>query len=391
MTAFAIVLAAFCAIWLVQAAAVFTHLAEIRTLAHTDAPAPAQWPRVSVVTPARNEAASFADSLASRLADSYPDLEVVVVDDRSTDDTPSILAAFASRDARVVPVNVSTLPDGWLGKVHALAVGVEAATGEWLLFSDADVVVAPGALAKAVAHCEANGFDVLALIPEFRSTSGVVDLLWAIFVRIMAMAASPKAVRDPHSRTAVGSGGWTLVRRSTYDASPGFEHLRLETADDMALGAMLKAVGARCDFMNGRGSASVSIYGSLGEFYRGVEKNGSSLANAPFAAVAIVFALLGGVEYAPLVALGVGLVGGVTWLAWLGAGAAVLATVTTAAPLWLNTGMLLPALGWPVGWALMASGVLRSAWLVHQRGGVVWRGTFYPKRAVMEAQRFRIG
>jgi hypothetical protein len=265
------------------------------------------------------------------------------------------------------------------------------ATGEWLLFSDADIEVAPGMLSRAVAHCEAEGFDLLALIPEFRSRSGIVDVLWAIFVRVMALAASPNSVRNPRSKVAVGSGGFTLVRRSAFDRTAGFEHLRLETADDMALGAMVKAAGARCDYVNGRRAASVSIYHDLRSFFRGVEKNGSSLAGTPFVLVALVFALFGCLEYSPLVALALGLGARIAWLAWLGAATTLLATVATVVPLHRNTGLWLPALAWPLGWALMASGVLRSAWLVHARGGVMWRGTFYPIEDVLEAQRFRIG
>jgi len=391
MNAIAVVIAVFCSLWVVQAAVVFKNLSEIEDLADLDSPDPQQWPRVSVVMPARNEAADIGGSLESRLADGYPDLEVIAVDDRSTDDTGRIIGEFAARDQRVKPVRIDALPAGWLGKVHALDVGVRRATGEWILFSDADIEVAPGALAKAVAHCEANGFDLLALVPEFRSRSGVVDMLWAIFMRVMSMLASPKAVRDPASKVAMGSGGFTLVRRSTFDATPGFEFLRLETADDVSLGVMVKRAGGRCDYVNGRGVASLSIYDNLPAFFCGVEKNGATFAGTPIALVAVVFALFACVEYSPLVALAVGLAGGVSWLAWLGALTAFLATVSTVAALHRNTGMVLPALLWPVGWALMAAGVLRSAWLAHRRGGVVWRDTFYSNEELLEAQRFRIG
>jgi hypothetical protein len=242
-----------------------------------------------------------------------------------------------------------------------------------------------------VAHCEAGGYDLLALVPEFRSRSRIVDVLWAVFVRVMAIAISPRAVRDPSSSVAMGSGGYTLVRRTAFDATPGFEHLRLETADDVALGLMVKRAGGRCDYVNGRHAASVSIYDSLGAFYRGVEKNGSSLGSLPFWLLAAVFVLLGCLEYSPLIAVVIGLSAGAGWLIWLGIATTVLATAATAAALYRNTGLLWPALVWPIGWALMATGVLRSAWLFHRRGGVVWRETFYSKAEILEAQRFRLG
>ena len=289
------------------------------------------------------------------------------------------------------PVRIDELPHGWLGKVHALDIGVREATGTWLLFSDADIEMAPGILGKAVAHCEANGLDLLAMAPEFRSRSTTVDMLWAIFMRVLSMAVSPKAVRDPDSKVAMGSGGFTLVRRDTFDLTPGFEHLRLETGDDVALGLMVKQAGGRCDFANGRRAAVVSVYDDLPAFFHGVEKNGSTFAGTPFVAVAAVFALLGCLEYSPLVALAAGLTAGISWLAWLGVATTALATGATIAALHRNTGRVWPALLWPAGWALMAGGVLRSCWLVHARGGVTWRGTFYSREELLEAQRFRIG
>jgi len=391
MTAAAVVVAVFSAVWLLQAALVFRNLSRMRDLRDLEPPAPSRWPRVSILMPARNEEAGIGGSIASRLSDGYPDLEVVAIDDRSEDGTGYVIAQNAARDPRVRPVRIDALPAGWLGKVHALEVGAKAATGEWLLLSDADIEVEPGMLAKAVAHCEANGFDLLAMLPEFRSPSGAVAMLWAVFVRVMAMAADPAAVRNPCSSAAVGSGAFTLVRRRVLDATPGFGFLRLETADDMAFGAMAKAAGARCDFVGGRGAARVSIYESFGAYVRGVEKNGGTFAGTPFAAVAAGFAVAACVELSPIAALALGIAGCVPWLVAAGAFSALLATLATSAALRRNTGSILPALLWPVGWPLMAYGVLRSAWLVHRRGGVTWRGTFYPKADLIAGRRYRVG
>ncbi len=392
MTLLAIAIAVLCALWWLQGAVVFRNLSQLLDLAKLDPPAPERWPSVSVVIPARDEEVDLARSLETRLTDGYPgEIELVVVDDRSTDATPRIIAEAAARDPRIKPVRIDELPEGWLGKVHALSKGVEAASGEWVLFSDADVHVEPGMLGKAIAHCLYSGFDLLAMIPEFRSRSGVVDVLWAVFVRIMTMYASPRAVRDPATKVAVGSGGYTLIRREAFDRTPGFEHLRLETGDDMALGAMVKQAGGLCEYVNGRRAASVSIYDSLGEFFRGVEKNGSSLAGRPFWLVAFTFAVLGLIEMSPLLAVGVGLGAGIAWLTWLGAATLVYATVANVAAMYRNTGMVWPALFWPIGWVLVASGVLRSGWLFHRRGGVIWRDTFYSEAELLEGQRFKLG
>lgn len=391
MLVLSVIIAVFCVAWLGQATLVARNLSRIRDLMSLHAPDPAVWPRVSTIVPARDEAADLPTSLTSRLSDGYPDLEVIVVDDRSSDETPRILEEFSAKDPRVRAVRIDELPDGWLGKLHALEQGTRQATGEWLLFSDADIVLAPGALSRAVAHCEEHDFDMLALVPEFHSKSGLVDMLWAIFVRVMALAVNPDDVRNPASPVAVGSGAFTLVRRTAFERTPGFEHLRLETGDDMALGVMLKASGARCEYVNGRGAATVTLYESVPAFFLGVEKNGSSLMHVPLPVLVGVFGLLGCVEYSPLVALAVGALAHVTWLVWLGAVTALAATAATVAPLRRNTGRWLPALGWPIGWPLMAGAMLRSVWLVHRRGGVVWRGTHYPAAQVLSERRFHIG
>ncbi|MRR12811.1 glycosyltransferase, partial [bacterium] len=131
-----------CVAWLFQAGLLALHLSRLRTVSRTAPPEPTTWPTVSAIVPARDEERSIASALRSRLSDDYPALQVVVVDDRSQDTTPALIAEIAALDDRIVPVRIEELPTGWLGKTHALARGVEAATGEWLLVSDADVHMA---------------------------------------------------------------------------------------------------------------------------------------------------------------------------------------------------------------------------------------------------------
>jgi hypothetical protein len=386
----AAVLVLLCAVWFVQAGLVLKRLSEIRTLVKLHPADPASWPKVSAIVPGRDEAATIGAALGTRLDDDYPNLELVVVDDRSTDATPRIIARLTDRDPRVTPVRIDELPPGWLGKLNALEIGTRAATGEWLLISDADIHLEPGTLRKAVAFCEEDGCDFLALVPEFRSKSFAVNVLWSTFVRILAMALTPAGVRDPESKASAGSGSFMLMRRSAYAASPGFEYLRMETADDMALGRIIKQAGGRCEFMNGRDAAWLPSYGSIAEFLRGVEKNGASLAGTPFAAVAAGMVLAGLVEYSPLLTLAAGLATNTPWLAVLGAVATLVATTANVAALYVNTGTFVPALLWPLGWLGMAWGVTRAVWLVHRRGGVVWRDTFYPTAEILAGQRYKL-
>lgn len=383
------VLAALTAIAVLEFALFRLHLRQLRTLSRVESPDLAEWPTVSVIVPARDEADTIGPALASRLADDYPALEVIVVDDRSTDRTSEAAAAAAGEDPRVRIVRVDTLPDGWLGKVNAMRAGSELASGDWLLFSDADVHVVPGALRRAVSACEHDGTDMLALIPEYELRSVWVAAAWAVFMRIVDMVLAPDAIRDPDSKAALGSGAFNLVRRSAFDASPGFEWLRLETADDMALAMMMKRSGARIDIMDGHGSARVDIYPNVRAMFRGIEKNGGTSAAHPWR-FTLGMALFLIAEWAPLIALTVGVSRGVAWLAAVGLATAVVATCANVQALRLNTGSWAPALLWPVGSLLIVAGTVRATWLVHARGGVMWRGTFHPLDEIHDARRYEL-
>lgn len=342
-----------------------------------------RWPRVSLIIPARDEADTIGPALASRLADDYPDLQVIVVDDRSTDETAAIVERTAAGDPRVRLVRVSDLSDGWLGKVNALAKGTAIATGEYLLFSDADVHVDAGALRRAVAYCEMQGVDSIALLPDYTTPSFAVNAIWTVFMRALLLTIDPRAVADPRSNAALGSGGFTLVRREAFDKTPGFEWIKLETADDMAMGMMLKRSGARIRAMRGRGWVRVSLYRTIGAFLRGVEKNGATTAAHPLR-FTLGMALFAAVEYAPIAALAIGPV----WLRAVGGAALVFATATNMRTLAANSGRWVPALAWPVGTALFTLGTLRATWLARARGGVLWRGTLYPLEDISAARRF---
>lgn len=367
------------------------NLSHLRSLTKIPTVEPSGWPTVSVVMTARNEAATVRAALESRLADDYPAIEFIFVDDRSTDGTGALASAVAAGDPRFSLMRIDEVPSGWLGKVHALARGVERARGEWLLFSDADVSVAPDALRRAVSYALEHDIDLLALVPEYRTGSFAVDAAWAAFMRALALALDPAKVRDPRSEAAIGSGAFNLVRRSAYDRTPGFEHLRLETGDDAALGQMVKRAGGRIEMIDGRGCATVAVYRSISELVRGVEKNGSSMADRPFALVLLGMATWVAIEWTPpAVALAWALGHAPLWLGVFAAAATCLNTAAYVTALWTNTRTWAAGLAWPFGMATLAFAVTRSVYLTHRRGGVLWRDTFYPLDELHEGRRFNI-
>jgi cellulose synthase/poly-beta-1,6-N-acetylglucosamine synthase-like glycosyltransferase len=234
------------------------------------------WPRVSIVVPARNEERDIEQALLSLLQLDYPDYEVIAVDDRSADDTGRILDRIAARDERLRVTHVQQLPAGWLGKNHALQRGAESSTGAYLLFTDADVVMRPDALRRAVAWAEARGIDHLPLSPGVRMPSALLQSFVVLFTIYFSTYFRPWSASDPESSAHVGIGAFNLVRREAYFAAGGHTAIAMRPDDDVKLGKLLKCRGYRSQFANGIGLILVPWYASLGELIRGLEKNAFS-------------------------------------------------------------------------------------------------------------------
>jgi glycosyltransferase involved in cell wall biosynthesis len=375
-----------CVLVLLETGLMLRNLSNLPALHRVTSPTPARWPRVSVILTARDEVQDVGKAVGSRLADDYPDLEVILVDDRSTDGTGKAAQDAAGDDGRFSLIRLDELPRGWLGKVHALQRGYERATGDWLLFSDGDVAVEPGTVRRAVGYCEQEGIDQLALVPSFQSSSFLMAGTWTIFLRGLIVMANPEKVRDPDSKVVLGSGGFNLVRRSAFDATEGFEHLRMETADDIALASIVKQAGGRVEMIDGSRYASLTGYRSVAEGLRGIEKNGSTTATIPFPLFLLIFLALGAVLFAPFAAL----TAGPGWLRVLGGMTLAVYTGSEMYALRRNSGRWAPAAIWPLAYLIMAYAMIRSTWLAHRNGGVYWRGTFYSLAELETGRRFTL-
>lgn len=360
-----------------------------RRLRDLDASAPEAYPRLSVIVAARDEEEHVRGSLESLLGQDYPDLEVVFVNDRSEDRTGAIAEEIASRDPRLVVEHVSALPDGWLGKTHALHRAVARSSGQLLLFTDGDVHFGPGTLRRAVRWAEAGLLDHFAVAPDVVPSGFWQEVAIAGFVTCFVLGTRAIDVRREGSKAYVGVGAFNLVRRSALDRTPGFPWLRMEVLDDVGLALMLKRSGARSDFALGLEDVRVDWYPSLRAMMRGLEKNlFGGFAQYRWTRVAAFVLLLAAVLPGPFVALlsAGGLVVkalGFAALAAFLANVAVLVARTRRRPL--------PLLLVPVGLVLVAFFLVRSAWLCSRRGGIVWRGTLYPLSALRAGLRVRGG
>jgi hypothetical protein len=355
-------------------------------LAEVDAKDPSSWPTLSVVVPARDEAHTIDPAVASLLAQDYPNLQVVLVDDRSTDETGTVIDRLAATDPRVAAVHVRELPDGWLGKVHALQRGVERASGDFVLFTDADILFAPGVLRRAIAWSEAERLDHLAVLAEVTSPSVLVAACIAASSRGLIGLARPWEATDPRSAKAIGTGAFNLVRRSAFERTPGFEWLRLEVADDIGLGLMMKRWGGRPGLLIGRGQVRHETYPTIADAVRGLEKNGFAQ-GARFSAwrgsALVGLAVVG--AFAPFAAF---LPVGLPWFPLLGAGTlAVFATAARILTRAFGAPITSVLVSLPLGDLLMAYVVARATVLGIGRGGLVWRGTTYPTKLLRAGQR----
>jgi glycosyltransferase involved in cell wall biosynthesis len=344
---------------------------------------PARWPRLSVVIAARDEAGHLEEAVGTLLAQEYPDLEIILVDDRSVDGTGAAADRLAAGDARVTALHIAELPAGWLGKVNAHRLGTAASSGEWILYTDADVRYAPGTLRRSMALALERGLDNLVLLGRSDTRRFWLDVTFRAFDVGFVMITRAAALR--RGGTASGTGGYSLVRCEALDRTPGFEWLKMEVADDVALARMLEAHGARHAFFTGFAHLTIPWYPSLKSMGKGLEKNFFAAAHYSslrlFLSVSLIWALLP----APFIAMGLG----PGWLKTLGTVALAPALSASLLLHFKFRHRLLPSLLLPAGFLLMFYLQLRAGVLCLARGGVTWRGTFYGLQDLRRGQRVK--
>jgi cellulose synthase/poly-beta-1,6-N-acetylglucosamine synthase-like glycosyltransferase len=340
--------------------------------------------RLSVIVPARNEAPNIAATLRSLLASEGIALDIIAVNDRSSDATGALmdevaqgLAAQGGVPGKTLQIlHVTELPPGWLGKTHAMELAARYATGEWLLFTDGDVLFHPDALRRALGYATASGADHMVLLPTVLLRSPGERMMVAFLQVLSIWALRPWRVPDAKAvRDAIGVGAFNLIRREVYDALGGWEPLRMEVLEDLALGRRVKAGGFAQRVALGLDLVRVRwAQGALG-VVENLTKN--------------LFALF---RFRPELLLG------------FASGLALftlfpLVACLAGRPMWWPAGVLLVALFlayqrtgryhhfsaaqmplYPVATVLFLYALFRSMWLAIWRGGITWRGTFYGLR-----------
>ncbi len=350
----------------------------IERLEHVPPLDPVDCPSVSIIIPACNEEREIEAALSSVLSLDYPDLEIIVLNDRSTDATPHILDRLARQHSRLKVIHITHLPAGWLGKNHALHLGAAQACGEFILFTDADVHMAPDTISRAMARMQRQKLDHFCLFFRMTAPGHLLPLLIADSFSGGFTMLKPWLVNTPDPRYYLGAGGFNMVRSSFYQSFGGHEAIRLCPVDDVVLGRMAKASGGSCDCLNGGRFVNVDWYQSVGEMVCGLRKNTFAILDYRLDFLLAGTVLLIGAHILPF--WGLFLIKGLPWLFCF----AIMAVNLLGIALVIRFFQMdLRCLYWfPVTPYLKLYIIWRATVMTLVQGGIEWRGTFYPLDAL---------
>jgi len=339
-------------------------------------PTPGGEPRVSIIVPARNEEVDIRATLESLLALDYSNYEIIAINDRSTDRTGEIMDEVLARSdrSRLRVIHVEKLPDRWMGKTHAMWTAGKQAMGDWLLFTDADVLFKPDALRRAVAYADAEKADHVVLFPRMIMKHAGERMMIAFFQALFVFGHRPWKVADPKAQDHMGVGAFNMVRRSTYDAIGTYQTLRMEVLDDMKLGKVIKNRGFAQ--RNVFGGDLISLHWVRGTFgiVENLTKNFFALLSFQWPRTVASIVALAFLNLGPF--FGIWLAHGWARLPYAVALASLfgiyygMSRLSDVAPYYVFLH--------PISTCLVTYTVARSMVLTIRQGGVVWRGTKYP-------------
>ena len=360
------------------------------------AQAPKNAPLISVCVPARNEEKNIEACVKALIAQTYPNFEVIILDDRSTDSTPQILSRLELTDSRISVIHGADLPLGWAGKPHALLQASALARGDWLCFVDADTFLEADALSSVYAKALESKADLFTMM-----TRQIMLTFWERTVLPLVMTAlsvgfSPRKVNDPKRKDAIANGQFIFIKRSVYDAIGGHSAVYDSIVEDKDLASVVKGSGYRLVIADGQRMASTRMYTSLPEMWEGWTKNiYLGLREERGLMILGVFGAI--LAFAAAVLLPVWVAAGV-YITIASPGYESVAILVEAILLWgfllywrilASRGMGIPswyALTTPLGAAIFGAMMLTSAFKVISGKGVVWKGRRY-KRYVLRQKK----
>lgn len=340
-------------------------------------------PLLSVIVAARNEEKQIKASILSQLAQSYKKVEWLIVNDRSNDETGEIIDSLASEDSRIKAIHIRDLPEGWLGKNHALYKGYQSASGKWLLFTDADIHYAEEAFAKALHYAERLELDHLTAAPNLSAKGFWLKSFVAFFLFGFSYFKRPWLANNPKSKTGTGIGAFNLVSKTAYEAFGTHARVKMRPDDDLQLGMRLKQEGYRQRIVTALRLIEVEWYGSLREAFVGLEKN--TFAGLNYRISMILLAILGVFTTHVLPFITVFAANKTIALLSLGniIGSGILYVIIIKRMTVFSPFLFFV---FPITALLFIYSIIRASFLTFKRGGIVWRGTKYRLRELREKE-----
>ena len=344
---------------------------------------PDQWPKVTVVVPACNEESAIGPAMLSLLNQNYSPLEIIAINDRSTDSTGEILDDLAMKFPQLTVIHLTELPPGWLGKVHAMKRGTEKATGEFLIFTDADVHFSSDCLSKVMGWVHSQSLDHVTLGPLIRTDTLPLDVMVSCFTLLLFAHTRVARIVAGKSDSYLGIGAFNLVRRSVFEQTREWSWLRLEITDDLGLAHIMREKSTRSGIAMAPDHVSLTWYASISEMTAGLQKSVYPKMGRfqPLRAFLMAVACL----VVPL-ALVWGFVTPYWWLSLL----VILIAGTSALTLpWIGRSRLTMALA-PLAVPVLSYVLMSSMVGILVKKGVVWRGTHYGTDDLKKGQRVRL-
>jgi chlorobactene glucosyltransferase len=264
-----VVAAGIAAIWVSRMVQIYSPRSRGPVLGRDTIPDAAPSGLVSIIVPGKDEEANIGAALETLRAQDYPEIEIIMVDDRSRDRTAEIVRQAAARDTRIRLIQVQELPPGWFGKPHAMHVGAAAAKGRWLLFVDADCRQAPHSVRAAVNFLASREGDMLSLWPVLEMHGFWENAVQPVAGSVLVAWFRPSWVNNPRHWSAFANGQYILIRKDTYEAVGGYNSVRTEIVEDIALARLVKRTGHRLWNAIGADLFTTRMYDSLRGMYKG--------------------------------------------------------------------------------------------------------------------------
>ncbi len=290
---------------------------------------PARWPRISVLVPARNEESCIGECAACLLAQQYPDFQLIILDDNSTDRTWEILQEYARNDSRLRLIKGKPLPDDWLGKHWACQQLAEVADGELLLFVDADTSHRPDMLRGAASAMAAEKTALISALPKQEVVTWSEKLSIPAFYLGMLCGVPLELTRlQSNPLLFAVLGQFLIFRREAYDAVGGYASVRQNVVDDIAIGRRVHAMGLKYRLLDGNGQVSCRMYHNLDQVWKGLTKSTFATFSFDPYFLILMWTLVVIVFLSPIVMLIIGLIiPQVPYLITMLAGLAILLTL----------------------------------------------------------------